>query len=167
MLLPIILFAIGVVTANADNEVFYFTKGIYTKCPLPDFTWTIEGEVSGPWIVGTMHAQGQLIPLTGTYPNSKVGILGTPTFDFTTSWTITSDTGKILLAASCQGTASTKKMPSSPNAPWWEECKITDGNWVYATYIGHHILTSGFFPPDAGVCVENVSFMSGYKIVVD
>jgi hypothetical protein len=157
-----ILFAMGPVNAEAADKIFYFAKAIYTKCPPPpDYSnWTIEGPVSGPWIKGTMHADGKLV--VGTYP-TKLDTSGTNSFDFETLWTITSRRA-VLLAASCKGSALKRSMTISPNAPWWEECTITEGKGKYAPYKGHHILTSGFYPAP---CVENVSFMSGYKIVVD
>jgi hypothetical protein len=144
--------------AHAGSEVFYFERAIYTKCPdsssMP--TWKIEGPVSGPWIDGTMHADGKL---TSTASDKS-------SFDFATEWTITDGSGAILLAASCAGTSLLEPMPHSPNTPWWEECTIKSGLGKYASYSGRHILTSGFAPA-AGTCVANKSFISGYKIVID
>jgi|SRR5215468_9433946 len=156
--LPVValLFAGGI--ADARSEVFYFDEAIYTKCPdpTPTSTWKIEGPVLGPWIKGTIHADGKL---TSTAADNS-------SFDFATEWTITDNSGEALLAASCTGTSRMQAMHHSQNAPWWEECTIKYGHGKYASYSGRHMLTSGF-APKAGTCVVNKSFISGYKIVVD
>src|SRR5215510_12400119 len=145
----VLLFAGGM--ADARSEVFYFDDATYTKCPdpAPPSTWKIEGPVLGPWINGTIHADGKLISVAADKSS----------FDFATEWTITDNSGGVLLAASCTGTSRTQAVASS-NAPWWEKCTINSGLGKYASYSGRHMLTSGF-APIAGTCVVNKSFISG------
>jgi hypothetical protein len=183
--LATLLFASG---AHAESEMFYFVNAKYTKCPssgsppiertiaLPILvvtsTWTIEGPVSGPWIKGTMHADGTLNPL-GIHcaSTSNCGQNASDYFEFMTKWQIKDDSGGILLAASCSGSSLYKAMGHEPQlqyAPWWEQCAITSRDGKYAAYFNHHILTSGFAPiVSPGSCVANESHISGYKIVVD
>jgi hypothetical protein len=155
--LPLVALLVVGVMDHAIGDTFYFERAIYTKCPAGDPpTWTIEGPVLGPWINGTMHANGRM---TSAAADGSA-------FDFATDWTITDDSGATLLAASCTGTSRVQAMPLAPQAPWWENCTIKSGSGKYAPYAGRRMLTSGF-APIAGTCVVNKSFITGYKVVVD
>jgi hypothetical protein len=142
------------VFAHAEDKFLYFAHAAYLRCPTAsDPTWQIQGKVDGPWIQAVMLADGGVTSVSADQQ----------TFAYWGKWTMKDASGKVLMAAHCDGNSLTSAIPGSPNAPWWETCQIDSGSGQYRSYVGRQLLSAGFAPPQD--CRNNESFISGYKIL--